>query len=49
MNDPEARDLSEKILDLVFKNDQWCSVEYKYRGKELHTILIKEISIKITE
>ncbi len=48
MTEPEAKELADKILDIVFSNGQWCDVEYKYRGKKLNKIKL-EVSIKITK
>lgn len=47
LTEAEARKLTDKILAMVFNDNQWCRVEYSYKGKELDCILIKEISIKI--
>ncbi len=49
MNETEAKEFADKILAMVFDRGQWCKVEYVYRGKVLHQVLIKEISIKITK
>jgi len=49
VTEAEARKLVNEIHNAVIQKDQWCKVEYVYRGKGLHQILIKEISIKITK
>ncbi len=49
MTEAEARSLAEKIKLLAIEHNQWCDITYRYRGKKLHQVLIKEISIKITK
>ncbi len=42
----KAVDLVRAIVKLLNENGQWYSVNYEWRGDELHKILI-DISIKI--
>lgn len=46
MTETEAKELADKILDIVLTKGQWCNIKCEYRGKELHQIKM-EISIKI--